>query len=203
MTEAPSKYASTDTRRREIAAAVRALIVEKGIDGLRTRDVAARVGINIATLHYHVPSKEALLDLVVDTLQEEFIEQGGRINQIALDPLGRLKLEIEEYKSLLIHKPDLLPLIEEIGKRARLDPLLEPKVRAMRINWHRRFVTILEQGRAAGQFRSTIDPEAGAHIIIGALVSFQYKPRHLLQIFDQVADEIIRSVVAVQKETHP
>ncbi len=203
MTEPTSKYASTDTRRREIAAAVRALIVEKGIDGLRTRDVAARVGINIATLHYHVPSKEALLGLVVDTLQEEFVEQGGRINQIALDPLGRLKLEIEEYKALLVHKPDLLPLIEEIGKRARLDPSLEPKVHAMRINWHRRFVTILEEGRAAGQFRSTLDPEAGAHIIIGALVSFQYKPRHLLQIFDQVADEIIRSVVAVQKETHP
>ncbi len=197
MTEPTSKYASTDTRRREIAAAVRALIVEKGIDGLRTRDVAARVGINIATLHYHVPSKEALLGLVVDTLQEEFVEQGGRINQIALDPLRRLKLEIAEYKSLMVHKPDLLPLIEEIGKRARLDPLLEPKVRTMRINWHRRFVTILEEGLAAGQFRSTLDPEAGAHIIIGALVSFQYKPRHLLQIFDQVADEIIRSVVAV------
>ncbi len=107
MTEPTSKYASTDTRRREIAAAVRALIVEKGIDGLRTRDVAARVGINIATLHYHVPSKEALLGLVVDTLQEEFIELGGRINQIALDPLGRLKLEIAEYKSLMVHKPDL------------------------------------------------------------------------------------------------
>lgn len=197
MIDQSQKYASTDTRRREIAAAVRALIVEKGIDGLRTRDVAARVGINIATLHYHVPSKEALLGLVVDTLQEEFIEQGGRINQIALDPLGRLKLEIAEYKSLMVQKPDLLPLIEEIGKRARLDPLLEPKVRAMRINWHRRFVTILEEGRAAGQFRSTLDPEAGAHIIIGAIVSFQYKPRHLLQIFDQVADEIIRSVVAV------
>ena len=197
MTEQSPKYVSTDTRRREIAAAVRALIVEKGIDGLRTRDVAARVGINIATLHYHVPSKEALLGLVVDTLQEEFIEQGQRVNQIALDPLGRLKLEIEEYKGLLIHKPDLLPLIEEIGKRARLDPLLEPKVRAMRINWHRRFVTILEEGRAAGQFRSNLDPEASAHIVIGALVSFQYKPRHLLQVFDHVADEIIRSFAAV------
>ncbi len=194
--EPSPKYVSTDTRRREIAAAVRALIVEKGIDGLRTRDVAARVGINIATLHYHVPSKEALLGLVVDTLQEEFIEQGQRVNQIALDPLGRLKLEIEEYKGLLIHKPDLLPLIEEIAKRARLDPLLEPKVRAMRINWHRRFVTILEEGRAAGQFRSNLDPEASAHIVIGALVSFQYKPRHLLQVFDHVADEIIRSFAA-------
>lgn len=196
MNEPAPRYASTDTRRREIAAAVRALIVEKGIDGLRTREIAARVGINVATLHYHVPTKEALLGLVVDTLQEEFVEQGGRINQIAIDPLGRLRLEMEEYKLLLVHKPDLLTLIEEIGKRARLDPVLEPKVRAMRINWHRRFVTILEEGHAAGQFRSTLDPEAGAHIIIGALVSFQYKPRHLLPLFDGVADEIIRSVIA-------
>jgi AcrR family transcriptional regulator len=203
MKEATQRYASSDTRRREIAAVVRALIVEKGIDGLRTRDVAARVGINIATLHYHVPSKEALLELVVDALQEEFIEQGLKINQTALDPLGRLRLEIAEYKETLVQKPDLLPLIEEIGKRARVDPVLEPKIREMRINWHRRFVSLLKEGQAAGQFRPNLDPEAGAHIIIGALVSFQYKPRHLLQIFDNVADEIIRSMIAVQVEKDP
>lgn len=200
MAEATQKYASSETRRREIAAAVRALIFEKGIDGLRTRDVAARVGINIATLHYHVPSKEALLALVVDTLQEEFIEEGLKMDEIALDPLSRLKMEMAEYKKVLVEKPDLLPLLEEIGKRARLDPTLEPKMRAMRINWHRRFVSILADGRALGQFRSSLNPEAGAHIIIGALVSFQFKPRHLLEIFDTVADEIIRSMVTARAE---
>ena len=60
------KRAPTDDRRREIAAAARDLIVEKGVEGLRTRDIAERVGINVATLHYHVPTKEALIELVAE-----------------------------------------------------------------------------------------------------------------------------------------
>ena len=56
-----------DDRRDAIARAARSLIVEKGVEGLRTRDIADRVGINIATLHYHVPTKEALIELVTPT----------------------------------------------------------------------------------------------------------------------------------------
>ena len=64
-----------DVRRRAIAAAARELIVEKGFEGLRTRDIADRVGINIATLHYHVPTKEALIGLVAQSMRDEFIAQ--------------------------------------------------------------------------------------------------------------------------------
>jgi AcrR family transcriptional regulator len=46
-----TKRESGDDRRLAIAAAARAIIVEKGLEGLRTRDIAKRVGINIATLH--------------------------------------------------------------------------------------------------------------------------------------------------------
>ncbi|MDB5535826.1 MAG: TetR/AcrR family transcriptional regulator, partial [Devosia sp.] len=56
MPIAPVKRESGDDRKVAIALAARALIVEKGMEGLRTRDIADRVGINIATLHYHVPS---------------------------------------------------------------------------------------------------------------------------------------------------
>ncbi|TMG42173.1 MAG: helix-turn-helix transcriptional regulator, partial [Chloroflexi bacterium] len=36
-------------------------IAERGFEGLRTREVAAEVGVNIATLHYYFPTKEALI----------------------------------------------------------------------------------------------------------------------------------------------
>lgn len=197
MNEENHKYLNTDERRLEIAAAARALIVEKGVEGLRTREVAARVGINISTLHYHVASKEELLSLVTDTMRDEFIARSKCIDGTALDALGRLRLEIDEYKQLMLEKPDLLQLFEELGKRGRVDPAIEPKIRDMRIGWHRRFTTILTEGREAGLLRASLDPEAAAHMIIGALVSFQYKPRHLLPLFDSVADEIIRSVIAI------
>ena len=40
-------------------------LAEAGFEGLRTRDVAADAGVNIATLHYYFPSKEALIRGVV------------------------------------------------------------------------------------------------------------------------------------------
>ena len=57
-------------RRREIAAAARSLVAERGFEGLRTRDIADRVGINVATLHYHVPSKDALIELLAESLRD-------------------------------------------------------------------------------------------------------------------------------------
>src|SRR4029079_7656142 len=78
MIEAPAlsaRRAPTDDRRAAIAKAARELIVEKGVEGLRTRDVAERVGINVATMHYHVPTKEALFELVAESLQLFFREQ--------------------------------------------------------------------------------------------------------------------------------
>lgn len=201
MTMETQKHLSTEERRQEIAAAARDLIVEKGLDGLRTRDVAARVGINVATLHYHVPSKDKLIELVLESIRALFIEQGRLVDESGLDPLDRLKLEIAEYRHLLTEKPEMLQLFEELAKRARVDTVIEPKIRQMRIAWDGRFVAILREGCEKGQFRSSLDPEAVAHIIIGALVSFQYKPRHLLPLFDSVTAEIIRSIQADQGKT--
>ena len=51
------------------------LIAERGFEGLRTRDVAARAGVNIATLHYYFATKEDLIRSVVDMLAEKFRTQ--------------------------------------------------------------------------------------------------------------------------------
>src|ERR1700731_4010872 len=47
-------------------------IAERGLEGLRTREVAAGVGLNIATLHYYFPTKEALIRGVVSHAMDRF-----------------------------------------------------------------------------------------------------------------------------------
>src|ERR1700694_4821346 len=61
-----------DERRRSLLLAAYELIAEKGFEQLRTRDIAARAGVNIATLHYYFASKEDLIPGVVDHLLHEF-----------------------------------------------------------------------------------------------------------------------------------
>ena len=76
--EPTQKYQATDDRKRAIAAAARSLIVEKGFEGLRTREIADRVGINVATLHYHIPTKDALVELVAQSMKEDFMGQDAQ-----------------------------------------------------------------------------------------------------------------------------
>ncbi len=197
MNEVTHKYCRTDERKQAIAEAASALIVQKGIDALRTREVAAEVGINIATLHYHVPSKDALIHLVIDGLREAFCEQQLARGATSGSALERLELQIAGFKDTMVNRPELLQLIDEMNKRGRVDPQVDEKMREMKIRWHCEFVDILTAGRAEGIFRDNMDPVAAAHMITGALVSFQYKPRRLLSLFDSVAKEIIQSVTRV------
>src|SRR2546421_11887604 len=79
-------------RRRSLVLAAYDLIAEEGFEGLRTRDVAMRAGVNIATLHYYFASKEDLIDGGVDYLLDLFISQASGDRELDVcTPLGRLQ----------------------------------------------------------------------------------------------------------------
>src|SRR6476620_9197555 len=59
-------------RRLALVAAAFQRIASGGFEGLRTRDVAADVGVNIATLHYYFPTKEALIRGVIGHAMQRF-----------------------------------------------------------------------------------------------------------------------------------
>ena len=61
-----------EDRRQALVGAAYAQIARQGFEGLRTRDVAAEVGVNIATLHYYFPSKESLIRGVVELSMQRF-----------------------------------------------------------------------------------------------------------------------------------
>src|SRR4029453_3050187 len=81
-----------------IAAAARSLIAERGFEGLRTRDIAERVGINVATLHYHVPTKERLIEIIAQSMRDEFIAQAKARPREGLNALEERKLELSDYR---------------------------------------------------------------------------------------------------------
>src|SRR5262249_3953507 len=62
-----------ERRRQDLVEAAFTLIAEKGLEGLRTRDIAARAGVNISTLHYYFETKEALLVAVVQHVPQRFL----------------------------------------------------------------------------------------------------------------------------------
>src|SRR5438128_12024936 len=94
-------------RRRALVAAAYRRIATDGFEGLRTRDVAADVGVNIATLHYYFPTKEALIRAVIGQAMQRFVatmpDGGSPADQLAghLRALARLLAEDRELWAVM------------------------------------------------------------------------------------------------------
>ncbi|MCM3924113.1 TetR/AcrR family transcriptional regulator, partial [Frankia sp. AiPs1] len=91
MVESTSPGSASDTRSRILAAAV-SLFGEQGYAGTSVRDISERLGVTKAALYYHFPSKETILD----ALLEPFVSELGRLVELVRQsppPSARLLLE--------------------------------------------------------------------------------------------------------------
>jgi AcrR family transcriptional regulator len=191
----PARRGSGDERRCAIAEAARDLIIERGFEGLRTRDIAERVGINVATLHYHVPSKEALIGLVAETIRDHFRAQGMRHSRTGANGLERLRLELADFRETLVEKPDMVVVFSEMLDRARRHGAAGDVITPMYDFWHQQFVGLLALGVADGSLRPDLDPAAAADMLTGALGDFWRRCARDPARYDRMVAELERSVV--------
>ena len=184
----------TDDRRAEIAAAARAVIVEKGVEGLRTRDIAERVGINVATLHYHVPSKEALIALVAESLRKAFIQQTIDRPRAHLSAVERMDLEFVDFREIALEKPEILLVFSELMERGRRDDRIAEAILPMKQRWRQILAGLLSEGVSDGVYRPDIDPEAFASIMIATFIGFCRNPEKNPERLDRLVAELQRAI---------
>ena len=111
----------SNPRAARIVEAAYFLIAEKGFEGLRTRDVAEKVRINIATLHYYFPTKEAMIQGVVTYLMQEL--RTSRITvKASASALERLRAEFQDIRVRLRESPHQLVVLTELAVRSLRDP---------------------------------------------------------------------------------
>jgi AcrR family transcriptional regulator len=200
MLAAPRSRESTGDRRQAIAAAARALIAEKGFEGLRTRDIADRVGINIATLHYHVPTKDALIELVAESVREAFIAQHRATPKDGMTGAERLHAEFVEFVDTYENHTDLLDVLSEFDQRSRRDPAVKAVFERLRGRWLGIVVNILSFGIRDGSFRADLDPTVAGAMIIATLTGATRVPGTSAALIRSITAELERSVRRPSKD---
>jgi AcrR family transcriptional regulator len=166
-----------DERRRSLVLAAYDLIAEKGFEDLRTRDVAMRAGVNIATLHYYFASKEDLIDGVVDYLLDLFSSEASQDLQLDYStPLGYLHAMFRNTVYRMRTMPKMFVVLGELVMRSQRHPELERAMQRMDEQWMHYLGWILSEGVAQGQFRADLDLETTAKkiIVIVKGVTFSY-----------------------------
>src|SRR5437763_10035740 len=113
----PAK-ATREDRREALVRAAFNQIAERGFEGLRTREVAAHVGLNVATLHYYFPTKEALIRGVLDEAMRRF-----RSTLVADgSPADRVRNHLRVVRRLLREQPQVGSVMGALVLRSAWDP---------------------------------------------------------------------------------
>lgn len=145
------------------------LIAEGGFEHLRTREVAARAGVNIATLHYYFATKEDLIRAVVDRMREEFMTiHAPWLDEPGLTPLEELRHELLDMRYHIEHAPQTYTVLFELSLRALRDPAINAIMREMDRGWREHIENILVEGVRQGMFGGQMDTS----VVAAALVAF-------------------------------
>jgi TetR/AcrR family transcriptional regulator, regulator of cefoperazone and chloramphenicol sensitivity len=159
-----------DERRDSLVRAAFACLAADGFEGLRTRSVADRAGVNIATLHYYFPTKEALIGGVADYLASQFITlHAPPVASTGKAALDRLHQEFADAHFYSAERPELGAVLNELQLRGRRDPAIRKIIEPLFGHWRYGIERFLAAGIEDGVFRSDLDPAAGAALFVAAM----------------------------------
>ena len=186
-----------DERRDSLVRAAFACLAADGFEGLRTRGVADRAGVNIATLHYYFPTKEALVGGVADYLASQFITvHAAPVASTGKAALDRLHQEFADAHFYNTERPELFAVLFELQQRGRRDPAIRKIIEPLFGHWQYGIERFLTAGIEEGVFRRDLDPAGGAALIVAAMTGagcLRLPPARLDEIFAVVEAWVLPS----------
>jgi len=142
-------------------------IAERGFEGLRTREVAAGVGLNIATLHYYFPTKEALIRGVVAHAMDRFRSTLAPHGS----PADQLRNHLRAVRKLLRDEPEVGAVMGELALRLARDPAMARIMGEAFQAWQRTLRGLLQRASRDGYLARDLDYDDVAALIMATLTS--------------------------------
>lgn len=131
-----------------------ALFWEKGYAATTTREIAAAVGIQQASLYYHVASKEDLLYQLCVSSMDQLLADVQSAVEVHRDPLKRLHALIRAHLTILLkHQIRHVTMLAEL--RA-LSNRHHAEVLALRKRYAELVRTVIQEAQQAGNVRQDI-----------------------------------------------
>jgi TetR/AcrR family transcriptional regulator, transcriptional repressor for nem operon len=153
------------------------LVQERGYNGFSYADIAEAIGIRKASIHYHFPSKQDLVQAVLIRYRKEFVEKLEQIKNQPHSWLQRLQLYFGLYRETLesntklclcsMMAAELNSFPEEI--RQELNLFFDANK-----NW---VEYVLKQGKEAGDFTFRITAAEQARMLVAFVQGAQLLSR--------------------------
>ncbi len=173
-------------RRDDLIRAACDVIAGNGFEGLRMREVAARVGINAATLYYYFPTKESMIAGVMSYVFD-------RLGIVAEEPPGTPRDQLHAHLMRIYRQmrdePGLFAVYAEMQLRAERN-LSASLFKEHEAAWQKKLESLLQLGIRQGYWPNYLEPEQAANAIIllmqGASLQVMNNPRRIEASINQL-----------------
>ena len=126
------------------------LFAEKGFNGTAVRDLARALGIEVASLYYHFPSKQDLLLALLERIMDDLLEALRVAMHEAAGPTERLCRVMRSH--VLFHVLKRKDALVSHSELRSLTPANRRLIIAKRDRYEMAIRSLLEEGVAAGDF---------------------------------------------------
>ncbi|MFO0906888.1 MAG: TetR/AcrR family transcriptional regulator [Isosphaeraceae bacterium] len=158
----------TDTREALMDVA-QELLQTRGYNGFSFRDVAERVGIKTASIHYHFPAKTDLCRALIERQRRDVSEAIGRIDAEEQAALRKLARYTEVFRRTLEAGSRMCLCGMLAAEVNTLDPSLLADLRASFEDHESWLKQTLLRGRKAGELQFSGSPADEARLLLSSL----------------------------------
>lgn len=161
-----AKSKRSDLSRRSLIAAASEVISDRGIQGIRVREVAAKAGMSPAAVLYHYPDNADLLLAVHRAVVEDYLDLRRCTTNGVSDPRQQLTRVFESGIPALTQST-AIRLLYELHGLARQDAAHAALMTSLWTLEVSMYVEIIEAGIAAGVFKPSRPVEDIAVSLLG------------------------------------
>jgi AcrR family transcriptional regulator len=168
MASTHAKHLPAEERRAATVEAVVELAATQNPSDITTTAIAQHMQLTQGALFRHFPSKDAILQAVMEWVAEQLLARIGRAAEGQTTALAAMEAMFMAHADFVTEHPGVPRMI--FGELQRADETLPKRmVRTLLARYGERLRGLIEQGRQAGEVDAGLDAEAAATLFIGTI----------------------------------
>lgn len=162
------KHLSADERRAATVDAVVELAAKQNPSEITTTAIAKHMGVTQGALFKHFPTKDAILQAVMEFVAERLLSRVDKAARGAPTPVAAIEAIFMAHIEFVVENPGVPRMMFGELQHAKLTA---PKRMAQTLirRYGERLHDIMEEGKAAGELFETLDTSAAAILFIGTI----------------------------------
>lgn len=163
-----SKHLPAEERRVATVEAVVNLAAEQNPSDITTTAIAQRMGLTQGALFRHFPTKDAILESVMDWVAESLLTRVNKAAEDATSPMAALEAVFMAHVDFIVEHPGVPRML--FGELQRPgDTLPKQIVLTLIRHYSERLQLLLKAGKTQGELHAQLDIEAASVSFIGAI----------------------------------